>query len=133
VSSNSENPKWCPVRLTRLYLRRLGEDYVRGDSDNFLIPRTKKGKDGQLTTDGTRTLSYTTAMEDLRSLLAKLGHDSSKYTEHSGKRGGATTAAERGMTENELQRFGAWRSQGMAAKYTNLSLEKRLKMSDLLL
>jgi len=83
--------------------------------------------------DGSRQLGYTTAMEDLRSLLSRLGYNSALFSEHSGKRGGATTAAERGMSDQDLRRFGGWRSQGMATKYTDVSTEKRLKLSEMLL
>jgi hypothetical protein len=37
------------------------------------------------------------------------------------------------MSDQDLRRFGGWRSQGMATKYTDVSTEKRLKLSEMLL
>ncbi len=132
ISSNLDVPRYCPVVLTRLYLRRLGSSYLTDRSESYLVPRTQRRPGGLLEADGTHSLSYTTAMEDFRSLLTKLGYCASRFTEHSGKRGGATTAAERGMSEADLQRFGGWRSRAMAVKYTDASIDRRLKLSDLL-
>ena len=132
VASNTREPLYCPVRLTGLYFNRLGGSYSCSRYDGFLVPRTRRGLDIRLEADGRFPLGYTTAKEDLRNLLAKLGYDSARFTEHSGKRGGATTAAERGMASDDLQRLGGWRSRGMAAKYTDASAEKRLKLSSLL-
>ena len=132
IAFNSKEPSYCPVRLTGLYLIRLGGGYSGSHYDGFLVPRTKRAPNNQLEADGRFQLSYTTAMEDLRSLLARFGYDSERFTEHSGKRGGATTAAERGMASEDLQRLGGWRSSEMAAKYTDASAEKRLKLSSML-
>jgi hypothetical protein len=80
VSSNSENSTYCPVRLTRLYLARLGEHY-----QGFVVPRCLSGHgQGRQIPDPVRPLSYTTCLEDFRDLLAILGHDPSRYSEHSG-------------------------------------------------
>jgi hypothetical protein len=132
ISSNLQHPRYCPVLLTRLYFRRLGDSCLTDSSNSYLVPRTQRQTSGHLVADCSRPLSYSTAMEDLRSLLTKLGYCASLYTEHSGKRGGATTAAERGMSEADLQRLGGWKSRAMAAKYTDASVERRLKMSDFL-
>jgi hypothetical protein len=128
VSSNPTHPIYCPVRLTRLYFYRLGEGF-----SGYLVPRLLGGsvKLAQLP-DPNRQLSYTTALEDLRALLSSLGLDARLFGEHSGKRGGATSAAAAGMDQPTLQRLGGWKSSQMAAKYTDLNLETRLKMSSLL-
>jgi hypothetical protein len=128
VSSNIHAPTYCPVRLTRLYLVRLGPNY-RG----LLSPRCLGGarNKGQLP-DPIRPLSYATSLQDLRDILTILGYDASLFAEHSGKRGGATTAAASGMDSQTLQRMGGWRSQQMAAKYTDMDLQKRLEMSSVL-
>jgi hypothetical protein len=132
VSSQPSNSQHCPVALTRLYFRRLGGNYLDSRSDSYLVPRTKKLTGGFLAADESVALSYTTAMEDFRSLLLVLGYNPCLYTEHSGKRGGATTAAERGMPEADLQRLGGWKSRAMVAKYTDASVQRRLAMSDFL-
>jgi hypothetical protein len=124
IASNLRSPKYCPVLLSRYYLERLGLGF-RG----FLIPRVRLDPNGTQRADEAHALSYTTALEDFRDLLTILGEDASTYSEHSGKRGGASAAAEAGMSTPELQRFGGWRSSSMAAKYTDLSVKTRLDMS----
>ncbi len=124
VASNLSSTKYCPVLLTQLYLERLGVGY-RG----YLIPRVRLDLCKIQQADGSVPLSYTTALEDFRDLLTLLGENASSYSEHSGKRGGASAAAEAGMSATELQRFGGWRSANMAAKYTDLSVNTRLKLS----
>jgi hypothetical protein len=124
VASNLSSTKYCPVLLTQLYLERLGIGY-RG----YLIPRVRLDLRKIQQADGSFPLSYTTALEDFRDLLTILGEDASSYSEHSGKRGGASAAAEAGMSASELQRFGGWRSANMASKYTDLSVKTRLELS----
>jgi hypothetical protein len=128
VSSNLDNPKYCPVRITQLYLAFLGENY-----SGTLLPRCLGGaKQGKQRPDPARSLSRTTAIEDFRDLLTILGYDASLYTEHSGRRGGATTAANLGMPTDDLQRLGGWRSRQTATKYTELNIDRRLSLSDIL-
>jgi hypothetical protein len=124
VASNSDFPRLCPVLLTRLYLERLGLGYA-----GYLIPRVRTDTCRNQHPEDSFPLSYTTALEDFRDLLVMLGEDASLYGEHSGKRGGASCASEAGMSTDELQRFGGWKSQTMAAKYTDLSLNRRLMQS----
>ena len=45
------------------------------------------------------------------------------------KGGGATLAAENGMSKDDLQRFGNWRSPLMASKYVDLSSQTRINLS----
>jgi len=123
VPSLPETPQYCPVRLTQLYLLRLGQNYF-----GYLIPRCspRSGSTTQTSPNPAQHLSYCTALEDFRDLLSRLGYDPMSYGEHSGKRGGASEAASAGLHLSDLQRLGGWRSQTMPAKYTDLPAEKRL-------
>ena len=121
---------YCPVRLTRLYMQRLGRLYAEPQSDGYLVPRVRCAKDGSQNSESHQKLSYTTAAEDFKQLLRSAGIPAAHYTEHSGKRGAATTAAEMGVSTTDLQRMGGWASTKMAAKYTDLSLTKRLSLAD---
>ena len=127
IASNPEEPFYCPIRLARLYLYRLGPSY-----SGFLIPRCLGGYSPTVP-DPRRRLSYTTALEDLRQLLCQLGYDPTSFGEHSGKRGGATAAAASGLNTAQLQRLGGWRSSQMPAKYTDLSTQTRIKLASSLL
>ena len=129
VPSNAER-NYCPVQLTRLYLQRLGEGYSGAQSEGYLVPRVRCSKDGTQRAEAHQRLSYTTAAEDFKRLLNSVGIPAAHYTEHSGKRGAATVAAEMGVSTSDLQRMGGWASQKMAAKYTDVSLTKRLALAD---
>ena len=121
---------YCPVRLTRLYLQRLGDGYSEPQSAGYLVPRVRCSKSGEQKAEAHQKLSYTTAAEDFKQLLCAVGIPAAHYTEHSGKRGAATTAAEMGVSTSDLQRMGGWASQKMAEKYTDLSLDKRLSLAN---
>lgn len=123
VAANLEDPRYCPVELTAHYFRFLGTSHV-----GYLVPACTPTN----RPDPTKSLPYPGALSDLRHLLSSLGYDAKLYGEHSGKRGAATQAVENGMSQDSLQRLGGWRSDNMAAKYVDLSLASRLKMSKLL-
>ena len=117
---------YCPVKLTELYFRRLGHDYA-----GYLVPRTRSIP-GTVVADPDHPVSYTTALQDLRDLLAQLGCNPTDYGEHSGKRGGATAAAASGISADSLQRLGQWKSNRMPLKYTDLDTANRLRLSSFL-
>lgn len=122
VASNPEEPRYCPVNLSMNYVRFLGAGY-RGS----LLPQCLPGSPNRPNPD--KAINYTTALEDFRSLMEQLGYDPKDFGLHSSKRGGATHAAEEGMSADELQRFGHWRSSSMPAKYTDQSTQKRINLS----
>ena len=126
VCSHDPTDRYCPVRLTELYFLRLGLTY-----SGYLMPRSQL-RDGLLVPDPDRALSYTTSLEDLRNLLSLLGYDSTKFGEHSGKRGGATAAASAGLSAASLQRLGQWRSPRMPTIYTDLDASERLRLASFL-
>ncbi len=95
-----------------------------------MVPRVRCSRTGVQSAEANTKVSYTTAAEDFKQLLASVGIPNVHYTEHSGKRGAATTAAEMGVSTDELQRMGGWASSKMAAKYTDLSLTKRLALAE---
>ena len=70
-------------------------------------------------------------MEDLRNLLETLGIEG-RYGEHSGKRGGASQAAENGMPAATLKRLGGWKSDFVPQKYVDLTVRSRIEMSKML-
>ena len=81
VASLPNEPKYCPVRLTKLYLSRLGRGYL-----GYLIPRVRADRlTGLQRPEPDQALSYTTFLEDFHKLLHSLGYDGSKFGTHSGK------------------------------------------------
>ena len=122
VASNL-NEKLCPVKLTLNYFQFLGPSY-----SGYLVPSCS----AKNAPSPSKSVPYSTALSDLKKLFDLLGYDSKLYGEHSGKRGGATTAAARGATEKQLKRLGGWRSDAMPSKYVDLSLPSRISMSEML-
>ncbi len=56
-----------------------------------------------------RSISYSNAVVNLRSILDQLGYDGAKYSEHSSRRGVATRSAEIGIADDEIQVAGGWK------------------------
>lgn len=64
-----------------------------------------------------RIINYTSALEDLRFVLCQVGTD----PEHSMRRGGATEAARRGASTEEVRFAGDWSRSQTAEKYIEAS------------
>lgn len=123
VVASNPTVKRCPVQLTLNYFKYLGTSYI-----GYLVPSclTKNAPNPD------KSVPYSGALADMKKLMDSLGYDGKLYGEHSGKRGGATTAAAHGATDKQLKRLGGWRSDAMPAKYVDLSIPSRLSMSELL-
>ena len=106
--SCNEDPKICPVALSRLYLRHLGY------SSGYLMPAMSGRKP-----DPSTPLRYNTALLDFKSLLKAINIDPSGYGEHSGRSGGTTAAATAGALVLELMLQGRWATEEMPRLYTN--------------
>ena len=97
VVASNPDVKRCPVQLTLNYFRFLGLSY-----DGYLVPLcTAKNSPNPA-----KSVPYSGALTDLKKLMNLLGYDEKLYGEHSGKRGGATTAAAHGATDKQLKRLG---------------------------
>jgi hypothetical protein len=122
VASNPDQDR-CPVKLTLDYVKFLGPSY-----SGYLVPScTSKNSPNP-----EKPVPYSGALSDMKKLMSSLGYDAKLNGEHSGKRGGATTAAAHGATETQLKRLGGWRSDAMPSKYVDLSIPSRISLSELL-
>ena len=86
------DPLVCPVLFTKMYVSCLG--YTTG----VLLPSVK----GRALCPES-SISYHTALNDLRAVLKALRIDGSGYGEHSGRRGGTTAAAAAGVSHAALK------------------------------
>ncbi len=75
----------------------------------------------------TRVVGYTLALQDLRNVIGRTGIDGLKFSEHSSKRGGATLAANSGVTEEEIREIGNWENVKTARLYIDQSTPLRQK------
>ena len=107
----------CPVALTQQFGRKLG--FAAG-KDGFLQPRMDPAKKGRTETK----ISYDTATKDLRCVLELAGVPAQGFTEHSGRRGGATALANERISLGPLMEQGRWRSMSSAQKY----IDKRARL-----
>ena len=63
------------------------------------------------TSSGWKVFTRIEAVTALRVLVGSTGRDPSQYALHSGRIGGATQLAARGVTELQIQRAGRWKSR----------------------
>jgi hypothetical protein len=73
-------------------------------------------------------LQYGTFVARLRTLLTAAGYDASKFSGHSFRRGAASSAAQAGFTEYEIQQLGRWRSDAYKL-YIDASRPRLLNLS----
>ena len=98
----------CPLQLTLKYFAFLGHQ-------GSVVPTCSPGDRNK--PHGTKVLSYSNAGNDLHYVLRLVGVDPTGYSEHSMKRGGATEAARRGASREEIQRAGHWVCPRTADRY----------------
>lgn len=114
LTANTTNPDQCLVQLTQRYLEFLGNDYT-----GSLQPTCYPGNPSR--PHPTKAIQYPLALQDLRNLITKAGFEGNKYSEHSGKVGGATHAASLGMREDDIREVGNWGSNTTARRYVQQS------------
>ena len=125
LASNLSEPRYCPIELTKKYLKFLGSNYQA-----FLLPQCHPANPKKPNPE--KFVNYTTALDDFRDLMNTLGYPGKDFGLHSGRRGGATHAAEAGADVHDLQRMAGWHSETVPSKYVDLSTQKRLRLSKLL-
>ena len=118
----------CPVTLIQDYIDRL---HYEPNQDGFLQPRITSNNGIQRGIWNT-TVSYSTALSDLRLLLTSLGYDSSRFGEHSGRRGGATTASDAGVDWTDLMSHGRWKSVATPLGYLANSRHRQRRVAQAL-
>ena len=131
--ANKGSP-YCPVFLLHKYFQRLG--YSSNSKGYFLpqiISRRTKGERGRKTTvqvpDPTKHVSYDTCLKDRRKVLTKLGLKAKEFTEHSDRVGGMSHLVNNGLSVEEAQHHGRWKSFDSAQKYVQKSEEKKRNIS----
>ncbi len=124
VSGNLQNPLYCPVRLTCLYLTRIGSTH-----QGFLVARTQTSSNRQIILDGRHRLAYSRARSDFRQLLSILGFNPDDFCEHSPKRGAVTDSSNAGLDNETLQDIVGWKSHLMPKIYNDRSTQHYLTCS----
>ena len=123
-------PMLCPVRLTKKYLARLSK-HLPGVTPYVgnLQPRVRKCAKSQFQIPLSETIiGYSASLDETKKLLSEL-NISGKFGEHSGRRGGATSAAANGASLEEVQKLGGWKSSNCASRYVDKNPEQKERLS----
>ena len=108
------------AKLTLPTSSQGGDDYLFGNI------QTKSGS--QFIRPGSK-LSYTRCREVLLKKIADAGLNPKSYSWHSFRSGGASAAANGGISDRMFKRHGRWRSENAKDGYVADSLESRLAVS----
>jgi integrase len=129
----TNNKYLCPVRLTQKYLDRLSLHLGAGHRyQGYLQPRVHRDvKRNMQIPIPDKLICYSTSLEESKALLGKLGI-LGRFGEHSGRRGGASAAAQNGASIQEVQVLGNWKSSSCAQKYVEQTASQKEKISRLL-
>ena len=112
VISASPGSPYCPVALTRRYLAFFKS------KEGWLQPRRSSSSLGPAEK---HRLSYATSLADLRRLIKLTGRDPKGFSEHSGRRGGASLAHSEGLSWLDIKRMGRWSSDTAPQKYVDVA------------
>jgi integrase len=117
----------CPYNMLKLYLQVAA---ISDDSNCFIFRAVSFcKKSGTFKLRNTGPLSYTRAREVLLQALESVGMDKSKFSLHSLRSGGATAAANAGLSDRLFKKHGRWRSDNAKDGYVHENLQSLLSVS----
>lgn len=118
----------CPVKWLKIYLKLAG---LESDSDYFIFRSLSflKSQGVYKLSKNNTSLSYTRAREILLKALEDIGLDKSKFGLHSLRSGGATSAANNGVSDRLLKAHGRWSSDQSKDGYIKDNLHRQLVVS----
>lgn len=112
VISAAEDKRICVVNVFKEYSKR------RNAAAEYLFHQN----------DSVRPLSSKTPNGIIKKWLKKIGVDPKRYGSHSMRKGGATAAAEKNISERLIMRHGNWKSTAVYL-YITESMKNRLEVS----
>ena len=118
----------CPVALLLLYLT-MSNIKISKLSKQFLFSRIIFKKGVLQLFEPFKALSYSNIRDVVKKKAGQIGLKSELYSTHSMRAGGATAAAESGVSERIMQKHGRWACSSSKDRYVKDSLKKRLKLS----
>ena len=117
----------CPVKLLHSYMLKAG---IPENSNEFLFrPITSSNKQKKLIAVN-RHISYSTYRGSFKKSFQNIVPDISKFSTHSNRSGGATSAANSGIPDRNFQRHGRWKSVKAKDGYVKDSIASRLEVSN---
>ena len=116
----------CPCTLLKMYTRKA---QVAENSDKYLFrPITSSGNHKRIVSVN-KPISYSAYRDSFKKSFSDIVPDISKFSTHSTRSGGATLAANSGVSERNIQRHGRWASVEAKNIYVKDSLSSRLEVS----
>ena len=119
--------KYCPVWHVEDFLKKAGLEPIE-DQTAYLIPTLHKTKKGHKASKS-RGISYTRAYEIFHENLKKLNINGAEYGLHSFRSGGASAAADNGVSDRLISKHGRWSSDSARNSYIKDNKKKRLSVS----
>lgn len=117
----------CPYNMLKLYLKIAD---ISSDSDCFIFRAvTFCKKYGKYKLRNSGQLSYSRARELLLAALENVGVDKSKFGLHSLRSGGATAAANAGVSDRLFKKHGRWRSDNAKDGYVHENVKSLMSVS----
>ena len=118
--------KYCPVKHVLSFLQEAGLD-KDVDTEAYLIPRLHKTKKGHRASK-TKGISYTRINEVFHEHI-NTGSGDENYGLHSLRSGGASAAAQNGVSDRLISKQGRWASETARNGYIMDSKKTRLSVS----
>ena len=97
--------------------------------DEYIFRGIENTKNGQKLRKINKPLSYTTVRGHVPDLLANIGLDPAKFGLHSLRSGGASAAANLGVSKRLFKKHGRWKSDKVKDSYVNEDIESKLSVS----
>ena len=118
----------CPIALLLLYLS-MSSIKITKASKQFLFSRIIFKKGVLQMFEPFKAISYSNIRDVVKKKASQIGLNPALYSTHSMRSGGATAAAESGVSERIMQKHGRWACSSSKDRYVKDSLSKRLKVS----
>lgn len=119
--------QYCPVKILEEYLN-LANLSLKNDKETFLIPRIMKCKRGY-TVSRKYGISYTRAREIFKEFIQPIKNERSNFGLHSLRSGGASAAAQNGVSDRLISKHGRWACEKSRNGYIKDSTEYRIKVT----
>lgn len=118
------NTEYCPIKLLKDYLTLTK---LENEGDSYLFCRLSKTKHGH-NAIGKYRISYTTALNSFKNLLSEVTNDTC-YSLHSLRSGGASEAANNGVSDRLISKHGRWKSTTSRDRYIKDDQKNRFKVT----
>ena len=120
----------CPVKYLEVYLQKALL-YVSNDKESPLICRIFKTKSGHKISK-TKGISYSRIREIFKGYISEITTTPEIFGLHSLRSGGASAAANNGISDRLISKQGRWSSEKARNGYIKDSVVKRLTVSNML-